>query len=311
MTEKVCKKTTIGGQALIEGVLMRGPEKTAIAVRKPNHEIDISYDDTQTMISKGGLYSLPLIRGIITLIDSMKLGSRALMYSASFFEEEPTERPKKSWTEKIFKSHAEKVENTAMFLFSFLVAMLLFFFIPTLITSFFKRWVSSTIWLNLIEGLVRIGIFLGYVTIISRIDDLRRVFEYHGAEHKSIYCYEKGLPLTVENVRKQSILHPRCGTSFLFTVMLVSIVLLSFFGWPHPLVRMMIRLLMLPIIVGVSYEINRYLGRREGLLTKIFTAPGLFVQKIATVKEPDDLQIEVAIAALKEVIPTDRGSDIW
>ena len=257
------KKTTIGGQALIEGILMRGPSKYSIAVRKPDQDIDLVVKDLEN--NKINLMKIPFIRGVVSLFDSMKLGMDALMYS---------------------------------------------FFIPTFLTSFVKLNHSSFSF-NLIEGLIRIIIFFTYLFIVSHSKDMKRVFEYHGAEHKSIFCYEKGLDLTVENVRKQSRLHPRCGTSFLFTVMIISILVLGLVGWPNPLMRMLYRIILLPVIVSISYEINRLIGKYDNKITAMLVKPGLWVQKFFTVREPDDKMIEVAILALKNVIPEKEDEDLW
>lgn len=307
------KKTTIGGQALIEGILMRGPEKTVIAVRQSDGEIVLKEDTTETISKKSKFFRLPFIRGFVGLIDSLRIGSSALTYSASFMEEDEIEEEeeKNGILDRVLGDKKDKLIEFVTMVSSFLFAILLFFFIPTILSSFFKSRISSSFGLNLMEGLARIIVFLVYIVSMSKIPEMKRVFEYHGAEHKSIFCYEKGLDLTVENVRKQSRLHPRCGTSFIFSVMIVSIIILSFFGWPNPLLRLLIRILMLPVIMGVTYEINRFLARRDGIISDIFTYPGLLIQKLATVKEPDDGQIEVAIAALKEVIPEDEELDVW
>ncbi len=311
MENKLKHKTTIGGQALIEGIMMRGPLLTSIAVRKPDGDIEVKVEDTKRNSSP--LLKLPFIRGIVTLVDSMKVGTDALMFSASFFEdeEEGDGREKEGFFNKIFKDKSDKVLESIALVFSLIIAMVLFFFIPTTLTAFFKRYIESPIVLNLVEGLIRIIIFLSYITAVSFMDDMKRVFQYHGAEHKSIYCYEKGLELNVANVRAQSRLHPRCGTSFLFSVMLISIVVLSFFGWPNPWVRMLTRIAVLPIIIGVSYEVNRILGRSDSAIARAMVYPGLFIQKIATVKEPTDDMIEVAITALEKVIPENQELDKW
>lgn len=313
MTDNTIKrKTTIGGQALIEGIMMRGPILTSIAVRKPNGEIELKVDKTKSISSKIG--KLPFIRGMVGLIDAMRIGTDALMYSASFYEEEEVESDEKKGEgliERIFKDKTDKVMEGFALVLSVVVALVLFFFIPTTVTSLFKNYIQNSVALNLIEGLIRIAIFLSYISAVSLMEDMRRVFMYHGAEHKSIFCYEKGLDLTVENVRVQPRLHPRCGTSFLFSVMLISIVVLSFFGWPNPWVRMLTRLAALPLIVGISYEVNKVLGRSDNPVARAMVYPGLFIQKIATVKEPTDDMIEVAITALKEVIPENPELDKW
>ena len=305
MNNKICKKTSIGGQALIEGILMRGPEKVSIAVRKPDNVIEVKTEEIEPSKFKN-IRKLPIIRGIFILIESLSMGMDALMYSASFFEDEE-DLEKESITSKVFGKYSEKAENIITMLISFALALLFFFFLPTWLTSLFKNKVNSSIGMNFIEGIIRLIIFFIYIIMIAKMEYIKRVFMYHGAEHKTIFCDE----LTVENIKKYSILHPRCGTSFLFTVMLVSILVLSLFGWPNPFMRMVTRLISLPIIVGVSYEINRLIGKSNSKFAEILSKPGLFVQKVATVKEPTDDMIEVAIAAMKEVIPEDPKADIW
>ncbi|HZK00079.1 MAG TPA: DUF1385 domain-containing protein [Tissierellaceae bacterium] len=304
-------KTSIGGQALIEGVMMRGPKSIATAVRKPDGEIVIKEEKLNTLAMRNKYFRLPFIRGVVGIVESLKIGTKELMYSADFYEEEEAEDNKESWTEKIFKDKAQEVEMTFTVLLSVVIALVVFMILPNFLASLFGRVTDSPVVLNLIEGFIRVFIFFLYVIWISKLDDIRRVFEYHGAEHKSIHCYENELELSVENVKKFPILHARCGTSFLFMVMIVSIFVLSFFGWPNPLLRVVIRILMFPVIAGISYEINRIIGRSSSKLCYALSYPGLMVQKYATVREPDDEQIEVAIAALKAVIPESREEDKW
>lgn len=306
-------KTNIGGQALIEGVMMRGPKKLSIAVRKPDNEIELEIKELNTLAMKNKFFGLPFIRGVVGLIESMIIGFRSLMFSAGFFEdiEDLAQEDSPSWLEKIFKDKAEDVEMFLTILASLGLSLLIFMILPSFLTNLFKSKVSSPITLNLIEGLFRVTIFLIYIIWVSKLEDIKRVFEYHGAEHKSIHCYENNEELTVDNVRKHSILHPRCGTSFLFMVMITSIFVLSFFGWPSPLQRVLIRILMLPVIAGISYEINRLIGRSDSPLAYLLSYPGLMVQKIATVREPDDEQMEVAIEALRLVIPDNRDEAKW
>ncbi len=314
MSEKPLKhKTSIGGQALIEGVMMKGPEKISIAVRKPDDDIELKIDQINSIGQRYKIFRLPFLRGVVGLVEAMVIGTNALMYSAEFFEEEDQEEreEKTSFFEKVFK---EKSENVAMFItvaFSILLSVLVFMILPNILTSVFKRWIQNPIFLNLIEGFVRMTIFFIYVIWISKLEDIRRVFEYHGAEHKSIHCYESMEELTVENVKTKPILHPRCGTSFLFMVMIISVFVLSFFGWPNPLQRILIRVLMFPVIAGISYEINRLIGKSDSRLSYYLSYPGLMVQKLATVKEPDEKQIEVAIEALKAVLPENMEDDLW
>ena len=303
-------KTTIGGQALIEGVMMRGPDVLAIAVRKPNNEIELKISKLNTLAMRHKIFRIPFLRGMISLIEALTMGTKALMYSAEFFEdEEPL--AKESWTQKIFKDKAGDVEIFLALVTSIILSVGIFMVLPSLLTNIIKGSVTNSIVLNLFEGLIRIIVFMIYVIWVSKLKDVRRVFEYHGAEHKTIHCYENGEELTVENVKKYPILHPRCGTSFLFMVMIVSIFVLSFFGWPNPLLRVLIRILMFPVIAGISYEINRFIGRSSSKFFYYLAVPGLMIQKLATVKEPDGEQIEVAIESLLAVIPKDRGADKW
>ncbi len=305
-------KTTIGGQALIEGILMRGPRKTAIVVRKPDGELVTKTEKNGTN-THASFWKLPFLRGMVGFWDAMKYGVSAINYSGSFMEDEPeSENAGKfeRWlNQKLSSKKAEKIMMGVAVALGIAMPVLLFFLLPTLITGFFGEGLPS-IARNLIEGLVRIVIFLCFIILTSRLKDIRRTYMYHGAEHKSIACYESGQEMTVENVRTHSRLHPRCGTSFLFTVMIVSILVLSVFTWSSPLTRMAIRLAMLPVIVGISYEINRYVGRHDNALTRAIRAPGLALQRFTTY-EPDDSMIEVAIEALNCVIPETQGEDRW
>lgn len=306
--------TKIGGQALIEGIMMRGPESVGIAVRKPDGEIEIKVNPIENLTTKNKFFKLPFVRGVVALLDSMVLGTKSLMYSADFFEDEenPSEPSKFDlFIERIFKDKAGDVSIYITVLISILVSVALFMLAPTFITNLFKNKISSPIALNLLEGVIRVSIFLGYVILVSKLSDVKRVFEYHGAEHKTIHCYEGEDELTVENVKKYSILHPRCGTSFLFTVMIISIIVFSFFGWPNPIKRLLLRVILFPVIAGIAYEINRIIGKSTGKLAYIISYPGLLIQKIATTREPDDEQIEVAIESLKCVLVDDKEADKW
>ncbi|MFL8969473.1 DUF1385 domain-containing protein [Helcococcus kunzii] len=296
---KEIKKTTIGGQALYEGILMKGPDQTSIVVRKPNGELEKKIIDRFEITNKYSIFKYPFFRGIGAFIDAIKNGTKAIDYSLSFSEEEEKKQSKLS---EIFYS-----------ILSFLIFagfLLLFFYVPTWFSNLFKDKISSVFVLNLIEGLVRIVFFLLYVIGIAQLKDIKRVFEYHGAEHKTIACYEYGEELTVENVRKHSKLHPRCGTSFMFNMVIISAFVLAFFGWPNPIVRVIIRILIIPLLMGITYELNRWMGKSDSFLAKILAKPGMFVQYIGTVKEPTDDMIEVAIEAMKMVIPEDN-SDEW
>ncbi len=311
-------RTSIGGQAVIEGVMMRGPKKIATAVRKPDKEIIIDEQDLGK-IRTGVLVKLPIIRGCINFFDSLILGTKCLMFSAKFFDVdedgEPVEQePSKfeAWLEK--KLDSEKAMNAVIYFsvfISLIFSIAVFMLLPNFITGFFKRFITSSVALNLIEGGVRITIFLIYMALIARMKDIKRVFMYHGAEHKSIFCYEKGLPLTVENVRAQSRFHPRCGTSFLLIVMVISILVFSLISWDiNVFLRLFLRLLLLPVVAGLSYEIIKFAGRHDNIFTHIISAPGLWLQRITT-NEPTGDMIEVAVAALTAVIPENKEEDKW
>lgn len=306
--------TKIGGQALIEGVMMRGPKAVAIAVRKPDGEIELKVDAIENLTTKNSFFKLPFVRGVVALLEAMVLGTKSLMYSAEFFEEEDEARePSKfdQFIERTFKDKAGDISIYITVLISILISVGLFMLAPTFVTNLFKKRIDSSIGLNLIEGVIRVVIFLAYVILVSKLEDVKRVFEYHGAEHKTIHCYEGQEELTVENVKKYPILHPRCGTSFLFTVMIISIVVFSFFGWPNPLQRFLSRIVLMPVVAGISYEINRIIGKSTGRLAYALSYPGLLIQKIATTREPDEEQIQVAIESLKAVLVDDKEADKW
>ena len=308
---KEVKKTSIGGQALIEGIMMKGPSKTATAVRKPDGEIEIKESNINP-IFKHKFFKLPLIRGSFVLIDALVSGVKELMYSAEFYGEDYEEDAIDKFLKKVFKDKADTAIIYTSVILALVFSVVIFILGPTFLTNLLKNLIKSSLLLNLVEGIVRVLMFVGYVYMVSKLEDIKRVFMYHGAEHKTIYCYEHGEELTVENVRKYSTLHPRCGTSFLINVLLISIIVFSFFGWPNPFLRLVIRLAMLPIIAGLSYELNRYVGRSssDSIFTKIITYPGFLIQKITT-KEPDDKMMEVAIAAMNKVIPQGGEDDRW
>lgn len=321
-------KTVIGGQALIEGIMMRGPEKDAIVVRGAEGlQIEVKPRKTRP---KNSFATLPLIRGAVNFFDSQVAGVKALMHAADiategFKEEEPSKF--EAWLEK--KVGNEKLQTI---LVGSAVAMglglsiVLFFLIPMLVGSFFDQWIKNPLVLNLLEGVVRMIIFMSYMLLVSRMQEMRRVFSYHGAEHKTIRCYEAGLPLTVENVRKQTCMHPRCGTSFLLVVMILSILVFSVASSAllacvpalaaihgtigYKLIMIVFKLLLLPLVVAISYEINRWVGRHDNWLTRILTAPGMWFQNFTT-NEPDDSMIEVGIRAVEAVLPEKEGSDRW
>ena len=308
-------RTSIGGQALIEGLLMRGPFKQAIVCRKPDGSLVVKEDDLKLTKARHPILGWPIIRGVVIFGDSMAKGMQAVSWSAEQQpedEEEPAEPSKfDQWVEKKFGwEKAQKIIlGVAMFL-GIALSVVLFFFLPTLLAGLFSPIVHSTILKNLIEGVIRVAIFLLYLWGTTRMKDVRRMFSYHGAEHKTIHCYERGLPLTVENVRKMPRQHPRCGTSFLFVVMIVSILVLMFITWSNTILRLLIRLVLIPVIVGISYEINRWAGRHDNLLSRILVWPGLKLQNLTTF-EPDDSMMEVGIEALNRVIPEEKGADQW
>ena len=304
------KKTSIGGQALIEGIMMRGPVLTSMATRMPDGSIDVETWNTHKGSKTPWTRRAPFIRGIFNMVDSMVVGYHCLMKSAekAGVEEEPTKFDK--WLEKKLGHNIMKVLGGFAAVLGVALAAVLFIFIPTGLSSLLKPLIGTGVGLSLIEGLIKVIILVGYMWLCSRMKDMRRVFEYHGAEHKSVACYEAGLPLTVENVRPQRRLHPRCGTSFLFLVVFISIIIGSFISWDNPAIRMLLKLLLIPVVVGISYELIKLAGRSDGIFTRIISAPGMWLQHITTC-EPDDGQIECAIAALTAVIPEDENADRW
>lgn len=305
------KKTSIGGQALIEGIMMRGPILSSMATRMPDGSIDVETWNTYKDKKIHWTRKAPFIRGIFNMVDSMVVGYGCLMKSAEkagVEDEEPSKFDR--WLEQKLGDNMMKVLGTVAVVLGVGLAAVLFVLIPTGLSSLFKPIIGTGIGLSLIEGLIKVIILVGYMWLCSRMAEIHRVFEYHGAEHKSIACYEAGLPLTVENVRPQRRFHPRCGTSFLFLVVFISIIVGSFISWENALLRMLIKLLLIPVVVGISYELIKLAGRSDGLFTRIISAPGLWLQHITTC-EPDDGQIECAIAALTAVIPEDENADRW
>ncbi len=304
-------KTLIGGQALIEGILMQGPDKRAIVIRTPEG----LHTKVMPVKKRTGILTWPLIRGVVGFGSSMVNGVKALMYSADFFPEEENAEPSKfeAWLEK--KLGSEKMEKAVVSFSVFLgvvFSVALFFLLPALISGLFR--VHSAVLRSLLEGLVRIAIFMAYMILVSRMKDMRRVFSYHGAEHKTIRCYEAQLPLTVENARGMTRLHPRCGTSFLFVVITISILVTALMSAVFPVsnvfLRMLSRIAMLPVVVAISYEFNRMVGRHDNWLTRALSAPGMWFQRFTT-NEPDDSMLEVGLEALKLVLPEEKGADRW
>ncbi len=311
-------KTMCGGQALIEGIMMQGPEKRCIVVRKPDGELEVK---TEPVPRRKKIWTLPLLRGIVGFGASLIYGVKALMYSAEvaggeeFEEEEPSKFD--LWLEKHFTSEkAMSIVITLSMLLGVAFAIGLFILLPTFLTGVIGWfWTGMPLWVrSVIEGVIKVALFLAYLFLCSRTKEMKRVFSYHGAEHKTIFCYENGLELTVENVRIQPRHHPRCGTSFLFVVIVISIFLSIVIFTPLEIentwLRMLLHLLLLPIIVAVTYEFNRYVGRHNNLLCRILRAPGLWMQNFTTF-EPDDSMIEVGIRALQEVLPEVKGTDRW
>lgn len=304
-------KTMIGGQALIEGILMRGPRKQAVVVRTPEGLVE-KVEDLHPLKDKCSVFGWPLIRGIVNFFDSLLCGIKALIYSADFFPEEEGEPDALDrWLEKHFKK--ETVDKLVVPLgmgLGVVFAVALFLLLPTFLVGLVPGLHDRLLLRNLAEGVVKIAIFIGYLAAVSKMPDMRRVFSYHGAEHKTIRCYEARLPLTVENVRPMTRLHPRCGTSFLFVVLFISILLGTCIQASNTLLRAGMKLLLLPVVVAVAYEINRFVGRHDNWFTRILTKPGLWFQNFTT-NEPDDSMIEVGIRALELVIPEEEGSDRW
>ena len=314
-------RTSIGGQALIEGILMRGPEKQAIVVRDQEGKLVEKVEELKFIRDRYPILGVPLIRGTVNFLDSMVNGVKALMYSADFYPDEEEAQPSKfeQWLEAHLSS--KKLESAIVTLAVVMgvgLSVFLFMVLPTFLTGGILHFFPGfPLWgRNVVEGLLKIAIFMLYLIVCSRQKDIYRVFQYHGAEHKTIFCYEAGLPLTVENVRVQPRHHPRCGTSFLFVVIFVSILFSSVvFGiWPMTNVwlRTLVHLLLLPLVVGVTYEFNRWVGRhvQDSKLAKVLTAPGMWMQNFTT-NEPDDGMIEVAIRSLELVLPSEKGKDEW
>ena len=309
-------RTSIGGQALIEGILMRGPEKQAIVVRSPEGLVR-KVEELHLVRDKYPILGLPVIRGAVTFVDSMVKGVQALMFSADYFPDDEAAQPSKfdKWLEEHVP--AEKLQTVLTWvsvLLSLGMCLVLFMLLPTFLAGLADPLLNSALLHNLIEGVVKVLIFMAYLILCSRQKDIKRVFAYHGAEHQTIFCYEAGLELTVENARKQPRHHPRCGTSFLFVVIIVSVlfssVVFTFVEWRNLWVRILVHLLLLIPVVGVTYEFNRYVGGHDNAVTRFLSRPGLWMQNFTT-NPPDDSMLEVAIEALKLVLPEEKGKDAW
>lgn len=320
--EKKTHKTSVGGQALIEGIMMKGPKGAAVAVRTPDGTIDIDFKEQTSITKKYKILGIPVVRGVVNFIESMIFGYKCLMYSAekSGMEDMESSEENMSKLDKWISEHwSEKAMNVITGIasvFGILLAFGLFIWLPTFLVNIIKEHVSVdlTNYRALMEGVMRIIIFIGYMAVVSLMKDIKRVFMYHGAEHKTIFCYENGLELTVENVRKQSRFHPRCGTSFMFVMIILSVLVSSAVSIIAPQLRdvtivwMAVKILILPFVMGLGYEFIRYAGRHDNIVVRILAAPGLWMQRLTT-KEPDDDMIEVGIAAFKAVITENREDD--
>ena len=313
MEQKKEHITSIGGSAVMEGVMMKGPKEIATAVRKSDGEIVIDKKAVSSLVTKYHVNKIPVVRGVFAFFDSMISSIKALMWSAEFFDvegEENSESKFDKWLEDKFGDKVKDIVIYVSLLISLVFSVALFFILPNIITGFVAKFIESNILKSLIEGVVRIAIFLSYVLLVSRMEDIKRVFQYHGAEHKTIFCYEAGLELTPENARNMSRLHPRCGTSFLVFVMIISIVLFSFISWENMWIRLGLRLALLPVVAGLSYEIIRWAGRSKSKIVCVLSKPGMWLQNITT-REPDDSQLEVAITAMKAVLTDNKEDDKW
>ena len=316
------KKTSIGGQALIEGIMMRGPKKTVMAIRKKDGSIEIVPRDINSLKDKCKIFSLPIIRGVVGFVESMTVGYKAMMDSAElsgYLDEELEE-------EQNSEEGNGKKENTLLIkcvtIISTLLAVILsvglFIYLPSFIFKIVNHLLLGAIssWQAVFEGILKILIFVGYMAAVSQMKEIKRVYRYHGAEHKTIFCYEAGLPLTVENVKTQSRFHPRCGTSFMILMLIVSIAVTLMLDLIVPWLkgvlwlRTIIKLLLVPLICGIGYELIKICGRYDNIATRIIAYPGLLLQKL-TVYEPDESMIEIAIAAMNEVIPENEEEDKW
>ncbi|TCL55885.1 uncharacterized protein YqhQ [Kineothrix alysoides] len=291
----------VGGQAVLEGVMMKNKEQYAVAVRKPDGEIDVEVDVYQGVLHGSKLKEIPFIRGVFNFLDSMVLGMKTLNHSVAFYEDEDAkETATDKVFHKVFKDKAESIMLGMVTLLSIVLAVAIFMVLPYYIASLFEEYIRNTSVMAIIEGLVRILIFVGYIVAITMMKDIKRLYQYHGAEHKCINCIEKGRPLTVHNAMRSSRLHKRCGTSFMFFVIFVSIIVFFFIRAESPLLRVALRILLIPVIAGISYELIRLAGRSDNILVKILSAPGMWLQRLTT-KEPDESMIEVAIASVEAI----------
>lgn len=305
------KRVKIGGQAVMEGVMMKNGDRYAVAVRKPDKDIEIKVVDYVSVGSRSAFFRIPIIRGVVNFVESLVIGVKTLMYSATFFDEEEPEDKAKADEDKHGRKSKEKspeqkkreddLTMIGTVAFSLVFAIALFMMLPAFIGELIDRVIDNRILMSVIEGVLRLAIFLGYVAIISLMKDIQRVFMYHGAEHKTINCFEAGVPLTPENVKKYSRYHKRCGTSFLFIVMIISIIVFMFISADTAWLRLIIRLLLIPVIAGISYEFIMFAGRSDSKIANIMSVPGMWVQRLTT-REPDLDMIEVAIKSVEAVI---------
>lgn len=306
-------KTTIGGQSILEGIMMKGPRKSCTVVRKPDGTLAVKDEETVPLREKFAPAGWPVVRGFVTMVQSLIEGFQAIEYSSKFLDdEEDSGEPSKleQWLmDKIGEGAIESAVYVISIVFGIALSVGLFILLPAFLAGLLPQ-TASHLAVNLLEGVLRIAIFIAYMWLMARIPDIKRTFRYHGAEHKTIYCYEKGLELTTENVREQPREHPRCGTSFLFVVMIISILVFSLVTAESRVMQLVLRLVLLPVVIGLSYEVNRFAGRHDGALSRALRWPGMMLQHI-TVLEPDDSMIEVAIVSLKHVIPQDKQEDAW
>ncbi|MDO4304724.1 MAG: DUF1385 domain-containing protein [Bacillota bacterium] len=302
MKKSKCNRSSgIGGQAVLEGVMMRNKDDYAVAIRKPNGEIDVEVEVFHSIFQGSVLTKIPFIRGVFNFIDSLRIGMKALNYSASFYEDEDAKETKLDKAlDKVSGGRGESILMGITTVFSIVLAVGIFILLPYFLSSLLSEYVRNTSLLSIIEGDIRILIFFIYVVGISMMKDIHRLYQYHGAEHKCINCIEMGRPLTVHNVMRSSRIHKRCGTSFLFFVMFVSIILFFFIRVDSPMLRLGLRILLIPVIAGISYEIIRLAGRTDNILVRIISAPGMFLQRLTT-KEPDESMAEVAIKSVEAV----------
>ena len=299
----------IGGQAVLEGVMMKNKKKYSVAVRKPDGDISVEVWDDKSIVGDSFLLKVPFVRGIINFIDSMVLGMKTLTYSSSFYEEEAPKNPdKKPLSEKLFGSKAESVLTGITVFFSIIISIGLFMLLPYFAAELCRKFIRSESLIAIVEAVIRLILFLLYVVLISLMKDIRRLYQYHGAEHKCINCVESGRPLTVRNVKRCSRQNRRCGTSFLLLVMIITIILFFFIRVEQYWLRIVIRLLLIPVIAGIAYEILRFSGRHDNILVKIVSAPGMWLQLLTT-KEPDEEMIEVAIASVEAVYDWEKFQD--